>query len=470
MLFTLIIFVGLFIVTTTIAVIYYIGVEEQRAIAERSQNELNRMASQNERQKIGTIVGAEQRGKSTLGTMVDYFDEMASVIIGSPLEETSVEEKVGLVNRKVEEVLLLLADEKLGFEDAEPNKVGLVQILGEAKRNLDNIKNSRDSFQESFDDLQKRFDNAMAVSREKEATLLAEKEKYEEQVNDIKGKYDELKKLVEQTSEERVGTLMTQLEDERANNRNLKEDLLRTEAEFKQAENRMQLALDELASIRPLQSSEVTAYKADGKVLFVDEQVKIVHLNIGSEDKVYRGLTFSVYDKGLPIPRDGKGKAEIEVFDIQKKISIARIIKSTAKRPIIEGDTIANLVWDSDKVNVFVIAGEFDIDGDGNIDSQGVEKVKELIANWGGRVDDGVSINTDYLILGEAPKVPPKPTFEETEIYPMIMERYEEELEKSFSYRKLQNRAMTLSVPIFNTEKFLYLIGYKTLSGTAGAY
>jgi hypothetical protein len=467
MLYTLIIFVGLFIVTTTIAVIYYIEIEEQRAIAERSQNELDKMASQKERQKIGTIVGAKQRGKSTLGTMVDYFDEMASVIIGSPLKETSVEEKVGLVNRKIKEVLLLSADEK---PDLEPNTVGLVRILGEAKRNLENVKNSRDSLQESFDDLQKRFDNAMAVSREKETTLLAEKEKYEEQVNDIKRKYDELKKLVEQTSEERVGTLMTQLEDERTNNRNLKEELLRTEAEFKQAANRMQLALDELANIKPVQSSEVAAYKADGKVLFVDNQIKIVHLNIGSEDRVYRGLTFSVYDKGLPIPKDGKGKAEIEVFDVQKKISIARIIKSTSRRPIIEGDTIANLVWDSDKVNVFVVAGEFDIDGDGNIDPQGVEKVKELIANWGGRVDDDVSVNTDYIILGEAPKVPPKPTFEETEIYPMIMERYEEELEKSFSHKKLQSRAMALSVPIFNTERFLYLIGYKALSGAAGAY
>ncbi|MHC4762338.1 MAG: BRCT domain-containing protein, partial [Planctomycetota bacterium] len=462
--------VALFIVTTTIAVIYYIGVEEQRAIAERSQNELNKMASQKERQKIGTIVGAAQRGKSALGTMVDYFDEMVSVIIGGPMKETSAEEKVGSVNRNVKEVLSLLADEKLGFEDAEPNTVGFVRILGEVKRNLDNVKNSRDSLQESFDDLQKRFDNAMAVSREKETTLLAEKEKYEEQVNDIKRKYDELKKLVEQTSEERVGTLMTQLEDERTNNRNLKEELLRTEAEFKQAANRMQLALDELANIKPVQSSEVAAYKADGKVLFVDNQIKIVHLNIGSEDRVYRGLTFSVYDKGLPIPKDGKGKAEIEVFDVQKKISIARIIKSTSRRPIIEGDTIANLVWDSDKVNVFVVAGEFDIDGDGNIDPQGVEKVKELIANWGGRVDDDVSVNTDYIILGEAPKVPPKPTFEETEIYPMIMERYEEELEKSFSHKKLQSRAMALSVPIFNTERFLYLIGYKALSGAAGAY
>ncbi len=165
----------------------------------------------------------------------------------------------------------------------------------------------------------------------------------------------------------------------------------------------MNLAQEKLTAIVPPPDSETPAFQPDGKILLVDNQTKMAHLNIGSDDRVYPGLTFSVYDKNFPIPRDGKGKAELEVFDVTKTFSAARIIRSEIKRPIAVDDIVANLIWDSDRTNVFVVAGDFDLDDDGNIDYDGTEKIKALVEKWGGKTTDNVTIDADYLILGRPP-------------------------------------------------------------------
>ncbi len=195
-----------------------------------------------------------------------------------------------------------------------------------------------------------------------------------------------------------------------------------------------------------------------------------MHLDLGSEDKVYTGLTFSVYDRNLPIPRDGKGKAEVEVFNVGKNISTARIIRSELKRPIVVDDKIANLIWDSDKANVFVVSGDFDLNGDGIIDQNADYKLKSLIQKWGGIAAESVSVETDFIILGQAPKTPKKPTFEDIEIFPTAMEKYERSLQRLEQYKDVKAQAEALSVPVFNYERFLYFTGYKTQAEKIGAF
>ena len=119
--------------------------------------------------------------------------------------------------------------------------------------------------------------------------------------------------------------LMTQLEEERTARKRLNQQLLKTEAELAIAEERMKRAQEKLHELVPPPDSEIAAYQPDGKIILIDKSAKIVHINLGSEDHVYRGLTFSVYDKNMPIPKDGEGKAEIEVFNAGKNISAYRI-------------------------------------------------------------------------------------------------------------------------------------------------
>jgi hypothetical protein len=131
---------------------------------------------------------------------------------------------------------------------------------------------------------------------------------------------------------------------------------------------------------------------------------------------------------------------------------------------------VANLVWDARKTNVFVVAGDFDLNGDGVNDADGVEKVRGLIGKWGGKVADAVTVNTDFVVLGTQPEVPQKPTLEQTETYPNAMEKYDRAVERLANYRQVQSQAQTLSIPILNADRFLYFVGYKTQAGKPGAF
>jgi hypothetical protein len=352
----------------------------------------------------------------------------------------------------------------------DPNTIGLIRIAEKLKTKLNNTASTANATSQQLKDLQDRFDDAMAVSFEKEQTLLAEKEKYQQQVNDIKKDYAELQALTKQTTDQQVQTLMTQLEKERDNRKQVYQGLLKTQAELKMAQDKMKRTQEMLQAIVPPPDAEAPAYKPDGKIMLIDDPTKIVHLSIGSNDRVYRGLTFSVYDKNIPIPKDGRGKAEVEVFSVGETFSAARIIRSEIKRPIIVDDIIANLIWDSEKTNVFVVAGDFDLDSNGQSDRDAADKLKALIQKWGGRVDDSVSIETGFVVLGTVPRILRKPTFEQMEVDPMAMQRYEASLQKLADYQEVQNRAEALLVPTFNLERFLYFIGYREQAGRPGAF
>ena len=470
-LYTLIIFVALFIFATTFAVIYYVKFEEQITNAASLQNQKNELASSREWNARGTIVGAKQKRETYLGKMVDYVDETVSLIVGGlPEEDISAEAKVDEAKRKFNDILDLLARQYPDIANIDPNSTGLIRVAEILKIELDNTKNTNLALRKQLEQLQNQFDDAMTATQEKEQTLLAEKEKYQQQVNGIQKSYDELKALMEQTTGQQVKALTAQRDEERDSHRNTHQQLLKTQAELKMAEERMAHIQEKLLAIVPTPSSDVAAGKPDGKIMLIDNQAKIVHLNIGSDDRVYSGLTFSVYDKNTPIPKDGRGKAEIEVFNVGKNISAARITRAEKRRPIILDDIIANLIWDSDKTNVFVVAGDFDLDGDRQIDNNAVDKIKALIAKWGGSVNDAVSIDADFIILGSPPKTLPRPSFEELEVYPTAMEEYENSLKKLAHYREIQNQAHALLISVFNAERFLYFIGYKEQATRAGAF
>lgn len=465
MLYTLITFVGLFLVTTILSVIYYVQFEKQRDIADTASRDLEKILSKSEQRKgLGKIVGSIPRGKSGLGTMVSYLDEMITLIVGGPLEESTAETKVENSNSKAKDLLDSLAKRDISIEN------GLLSTLENVEAVLADTEKSEITLIGELDELRQEFDETRKVTFEKEQTLLAEKEKSQQQVEDIKSQYNALKNLMEQKTEQQVQILAAQLDEERAKLKEIKDELLETRAQYKMADNRMKRAQRKLSKLVPAPDRAVASFKSDGKIILINDMTKIVHLNIGSADRVYRGLTFTVYDSSLPIPKDGKGKAEIEIFNIDKNTSTARIIYSKIKNPIILGDNVANLIWGSEKSNEFVVAGAFDIDNNGKIDYNASEKIRALIEKWGGRVADSVSVETDFLVLGKAPKVNKRPSFEEMEMYPLAMDKYEQSIKRLTHYKEMLELANRLSVPIFNYEKFLYFIGYKTQSGKAGAF
>jgi hypothetical protein len=468
MLYTLITFVGLFVVATSAAVIYYVKAEEYRTQAADLQTEMDELANREEARKLGTLIGS-RTGKSWLGTMVDYLDTTTSLIVGAPLDPNSAEVKVISADREAKEALNL-AQAHMQLETLDPNTTGLATVVDKLEAALQNTKNELASCQKDLNDLQERFKAATAESFDKEKQLEAEKEEYHQQVLDITQKYEDLRLLMEKTSDERAQALMAQLAEEKANLQSTNDELLKTQAELKMTQERMKSTLDKLQEIEPLPDREIAAYTPDGTIVLIDEQAGVVHLDIGTDDHVYQGLTFSVYDKGMPIPKDGKPKAEIEVFATTKTISAARIIESQIANPIGMGDLVANLIWDGDKANVFVVVGEFDLDGDGATDYDAIDRIGTLIEKWGGSVENDVTSHTDFVVLGSQPKALTKPTFEELDLDPLANEKYTAAQQKLQRYQDIQARAQALWIPVFKYDRFLYFIGYKGQISKAGAF
>jgi len=467
MLYTLITFVGLFIATTTIAVIYYVKAEEYKNGEADLQRDMNNLATDRERQALGTIVGTKQPGKTWLATMVDYHDRTVSMVVGGVPESTSAEVKVNNSNTAVTNTQKL-AQEHITIGD--PNLTGLVQVVQGLKTELDKTIKEKLEVEKRLEDTETRFQNADKANLEKEQTLLAEKDKLLQDVANRKQEYDELSALLEQTTGEQVKTLRDDLQQARDNLKALNDQLLRAQEELKLAQDDLKSEKEKLSRIEPGPNREILAYNPDGQIILIDDQAKVVHLNIGIDDHVYQGLTFTVYDRGASVPEDGKGKAEIEVFDVAKTHSAARITKSEIKKPILQGDVVANLIWESDRTNVFVIAGDFDLDNDGMIDYNGAEKIKTLIEKWGGKVADSIAIDTDFLVLGKQPQVLQKPTLDELDIDPRAMEVYNASLQRLSRYNGLRDQAQTLWIPVFTYDRFLYFIGYKGHIGQAGAF
>jgi hypothetical protein len=491
MLYTLITFVGLFVVATTAAVIYYVKAEELSTRDKERQDETNRLVSQEELRTIGTIVGNRLPGQSNLGTVVGHLDQLVKLVKGGPIRVTSAEVKVAEVRQAIQPLLerarayltlpgVAAAADPSAAKKADPNKpadpnaaapaqVALASVISDLLTKLEQTTSEKTATEQQLNTLKQRFDDAVKIMKEAEQKLGERVTACEQQVSDIKTNYDKLKASVDQTSKEQIGTIQTDLEKARTEAKQLNDNLLKTQAELNVAQLRLQGALTQVSEIRPTPDKEAPAFQPDGSVVLVNEAAGVIHINLGSDDHVYQGLTFSVYDRSAGIPRDGKPKAQVEVFTIDKKVSAARVLSSDRKNPIVTGDLIANLIWDPAKQNQFIVVGDFDLNGDGKPDFDGVTRIEALIQRWGGAVSKEVTPLTDYVILGTEPQVPTPPTPEAQTADPTALEKYNAAKQKNDQYNQIRQRAEALWVPVFNYDRFLYFTGYANQTNRPGA-
>ncbi|MBL7186050.1 MAG: hypothetical protein ISS70_06970 [Phycisphaerae bacterium] len=467
MLYTLITFVGLFIASTTIAVIYYVKAEEHRTGAADLQREMDDLATDRERSALSGTIGERQGRTSYMGSMIAYVDEALTMIVGGVPAPNSAEVKVKNAYTDVANALNVAKDH---IDIGEPNTIGLVPAIKSLAAELDNATKAKLDTEKQLAEQQERFKLADQANAEKEKALLAEKDKLQAQVSDIEQKYADLSALLRKTTTEQVKTYADKLTLADGDLKAMNDSLLLTQAELQTAQDSLKQARDEVAKIEPGPDRGVLAQKPDGKVILVDNNAQVVHLNIGSNEHVYPGLTFTVYDRGASVPKDGKGKAEIQVFDVSKTYSAARIVKPDLKNPILQGDVVANLIWDADRTNVFVVAGDFDVDNDGQLDTDGIDKIQRLVKKWGGEMADSVSVDTDFLVLGKQPTVLRKPSIEEEEIDPRAKARHEASLVRLGRYNQLRDQAQSLWIPVFTYEKFLHFVGYNSQVSQAGAF
>ena len=200
----------------------------------------------------------------------------------------------------------------------------------------------------------------------------------------------------------------------------------------------------------------------DGEVIDINTVNGEVIIDLGRGDKLQIGQIFSVYARAgdiRPDPNTGEyepGKAAIEVIRVNEDGSRARVIRSSAGNPVVRGDVIASPVYDPDKTYRFVVDGIFDYDGDGSASRLERSNVENLIRRWGGVIQDDIAGDTDFLVLGARPELPPPPTPGVPREVVIEYNRIRRSIER---YDELFQRSERTSLPILNENRLRTLIG-----------
>jgi hypothetical protein len=447
--YLLIVFVILFIFATVMAVLSFnkFNTAEEQLVKLR----------QTERQ----LISEDQKKLPEIGDMIRQYGEKARQTGG--LAQTVVAQLRGQVT--------LLAGDVTGspnstFEEARqridqtfqainpPTRRGLLahmtdfnSQLGVKETEIGKLKIDAEQLRADVTKAQGERTTAQKALAEttvqKDSQIAAGIEKFKAFSDQSDAKLEEIKKTFDQTSAELRTQLAAGAKDLEARTR--ERDLWKKKYE------------DLLATIaRPPLDPDRVVYRPDGKVVSVVSAEGMVYLDIGAKDRVTEGLQFSVYPY-TGMPQSGKGKGVVEVINVSPNVCEARIIQQTKDSPITAGDLVANLVFDSLRSYNMLVEGNFDLNNTGEATPVGNKAIKELIRRYGGNLVKDLSIETDFVVLGDAPVRPKKPddTAPQEE-----WDLYQERLKDYNRYQQIKDAATGMKIPVISSRRFMDLIGY----------
>ena len=447
--YLLIVFVILFIFATVMAVLSFnkFNTAEEQLVKLR----------QTERQ----LISEDQKKLPEIGDMIRQYGEKARQTGG--LAQTVVAQLRGQVT--------LLAGDITGspnstFEEARqridqtfqainpPTRRGLLahmtdfnSQLGVKETEIGKLKIDAEQLRADVTKAQGERTTAQKALAEttvqKDSQIAAGIEKFKAFSDQSDAKLEEIKKTFDQTSAELRTQLAAGAKDLEARTR--ERDLWKKKYE------------DLLATIaRPPLDPDRVVYRPDGKVVSVVSAEGMVYLDIGAKDRVTEGLQFSVYPY-TGMPQSGKGKGVVEVINVSPNVCEARIIQQTKDSPITAGDLVANLVFDSLRSYNMLVEGNFDLNNTGEATPVGNKAIKELIRRYGGNLVKDLSIETDFVVLGDAPVRPKKPddTAPQEE-----WDLYQERLKDYNRYQQIKDAATGMKIPVISSRRFMDLIGY----------
>jgi peptidoglycan hydrolase CwlO-like protein len=199
----------------------------------------------------------------------------------------------------------------------------------------------------------------------------------------------------------------------------------------------------------------------DARVVEVDAGTSDVYINVGRNAGVVLGLTFEVFGRTTTVRPDEtgsypRGKATLEVIQIDETTAVARPIRALRGNPILPEDKLVNAVWDPFKEYHFIVFGNFDRNRDGLETEREGESIKDLIKSWGGVIDERLTGRTDFVVLGSAPIAPPEPRFDDPQ---PVLDRFLAIQDKIDRYNELQQKAGERGIPLLNENRLYTLTG-----------
>jgi len=283
-----------------------------------------------------------------------------------------------------------------------------------------------------------------------------------DELSQYKGELDRYRSLVDETIDENNSRVERIRQDAASQEASLQQRIAALEDEALLLQDQLRALRSEKADDTLMPEDEYAL--VDGRVVGGDATEGLVYIDRGRQDRVVLGMTFEVYDNASAIRPDDDGnyptgKATVEVVQINPASSVCRTLLQSRGNPVVEGDVLANAVYDPEKQYAFVVFGNFDTDGDGLATEPEQNAIRAIIADWGGLVDDEMTGRTDFLVLGERPILPPRPPVDAPGA---VINEYIRKRQQVDRYDELFRTASQTGIPVLNQNRL------DTLTGLAG--
>ncbi len=493
LLYAMVVFVVLFLVATVAAVVLYLNVEKYQNEAISARTALREIGTPSEVNAVKALVQRQAGGgvtRTALGVISDNMKYMVNQIAGSDVSGFSIVSARKIVDSQVGPVWAELKNTMSNPQDADPS-LGLARIVNKLiKQRVQSASLYLDAIQ-SRQRLAKQYQAQIKALQDEIAGMKKDLNQASSSASITEKTYSNLEKKLRSEYEKVIRNLTDEKNKLQAKYTMLEKDFANQVKISHQNEQKVinlqkllqvarpgpgmdvsNMSCDDLKKLmKTLQETfsspemETAALEPDGKIVQVVPDAKLAYINLGRNDHIYRGLTFGVYDSFQPIPKSGKSKGAVEVIEILNNIAKCRIIDQDPTNPIMKNDIIANLIWSKDKKYLFCVAGDFDFNGDGKVDADGRMQIVSLIKAWGGKVTDKLTVNVDFLVLGQPPALPARPAQEYINTQMKEAVAYRNAVARLNNYKKIRQDAAALGVPTFNRDRFLRFIGYYSQAG-----
>ncbi len=449
--YLLILFVFLFLIASVLAVFQFVAADKA---AQQTREE------QEMRAKL-----ASDAQVSEFARVIDRFDgKQTSTVIGHLKGELESRNAIIVGKSRAEEAEIAAAQEEIG-RLANLGMTGNVQVdlVGLLKRANDEIAavNAR---------LAKRDEeeaSLKAIITAKEAEIKDRDAKLAAELDKAKASFDKAQKdraTAEAALKGEIAKMQKQKETETAMlNKNIA-DQARKIQELERELNKTRTELATFKASQQQSDDEKTAFEvpasvhAAGSVTRIVERAGICYIDIGRDQKVKPGITFSIFDPNAAFNSD-VAKANVVVDNVFDTFSVCRILSTDAKQRIRTSDVVVNPTFSKQHSLKFAVQGMFDLHGNGKASQQGTAEVKALITRNGGQVVDQVFHDIDYLVVGE---VPPQPAPARDDEPPAVTAAREEMMRDIEAFNAAIEEAKKLQIPILNATRFLVLTGYES--------
>lgn len=419
------------------------------ARAQRLQGEL--AVRDNEQ---NTILRSSERTDQVQSLLTQAQAERKSLVV---YLADSLRETMRRVTGSERDTLANLNERLQGIEGADASSlVSLIRDREQAIANLGRqLADAQDAAARAQSDLQAEVARVGRLVSDQQATIAA----LNAEVGQYKAEVETYRASVGSTidgNNERVAEMRRQFAD----------DIARREDQSRRLREENLILAGQLETLRAERSADLLRPNdeyalVDGRIVSVNPIDRTAYIDLSRSKRLVIGMTFEVYGDPASI-RPGpngeypRGKATVEVVQIGPNSSTVRIIRENKGDPIVSGDVFANALYDPNKIYSFVIAGDFDLDGDTVGSQSELREVEAIITNWGGVVQQDLGGDTDFLILGSRPAIPPQPP---ATAPVAVIDEFIRLQRAASEYDRLFDTARQTGIPILNQNRLYTLTG-----------